>query len=101
MFIIDLNYTAPLEELDTHMFDHVQYLKKYYGENRFVASGRKVPRTGGVILCIADSEQEVNKIISEDPFYKLNLAEFRVTEFLTSQYHPDLEGLLGTGGVSQ
>lgn len=96
MFIIDLNYIAPLEELDKHMFDHVQYLKKYYEENVFLASGRKVPRTGGVILCIADSEQEVNRIISEDPFYKHRLAEFRVTEFLASQYHPDLQGLLST-----
>jgi len=94
MFIIDLNYVAPLEELDKHMFDHVQYLKKYYEENLFLASGRKVPRTGGIILCIAESEKEVNKIISEDPFYKLKLAEFKVTEFLASQSHPALETLL-------
>ena len=94
MFIIDLNYVAPLEELDKHMFDHVQYLKKYYEGNLFLASGRKVPRTGGIILCIAKSEKEVNKIISEDPFYKLKLAEFKVTEFLASQSHPALETLL-------
>jgi uncharacterized protein YciI len=94
MFIIDLNYIAPLEELDKHMFDHVKYLQKYYEENLFLASGRKVPRTGGIILCIAESEKEVNKIISEDPFYKLKLAEFKVTEFLASQSHPDLKGLL-------
>ena len=94
MFIIDLNYVAPLEELDKHMFDHVQYLKKYYEQNLFLASGRKVPRTGGIILCIAESEKEVNKIITEDPFYKLKLAEFKVTEFLTSQSHPALETLL-------
>jgi uncharacterized protein YciI len=94
MFIIDLNYIAPLKELDKHMFDHVQYLKKYYEKNLFLASGRKVPRTGGIILCIAESEKEVNKIISEDPFYKLKLAEFKVTEFLASQSHPDLKGLL-------
>ena len=100
MFIIDLNYIVPLEELDKHMFDHVKYLKKYYKKNLFVASGRKVPRTGGVILCIAESEKEVNKIIAEDPFYKLKLAEFKVTEFLASQYHPDLDGLLGSSGLS-
>ena len=98
MFIINLTYIVPLEELDKHMAAHVRYLKKYYRKNVFVASGRKVPREGGIILALAESEDEVNKIISEDPFYKLNLAEFRVTEFLTSQYHPDLEGLLGTGG---
>ncbi|BAU55534.1 YciI family protein [Mucilaginibacter gotjawali] len=94
MFIINLNYIVPLEELDQHMADHVKYLRKYYDKNVFVASGRKVPRTGGVILALAGSVEEVEKIISEDPFHKHKLAEFTVTEFLTSQYHPALKDLL-------
>jgi uncharacterized protein YciI len=95
MFIIDLNYIVPLEELDTHMADHVKYLRKYYKKNIFVASGRKVPRTGGIILALADSKEAVEKLIKEDPFYKHELAEFTITEFLTSQYHPDLKDFLG------
>lgn len=94
MFIIDLNYIVPLEELDAHMADHVKYLRKYYKKNVFVASGRKVPRTGGIILAMADTKEAVEKIIKEDPFYKHQLAEFTITEFLTSQYHPDLKGFL-------
>jgi uncharacterized protein YciI len=94
MFIIDLNYIVPLEELDIHMADHVRYLRKYYKKNVFVASGRKVPRTGGIILALVGSVEELEKIISEDPFYKHELAEFTVTQFLTSQYHPDLKKLL-------
>lgn len=95
MFIIDLNYIVPLEELDAHMGTHVKYLKKYYRKNVFLASGRKVPRTGGIILALAESEDAVQKIIAEDPFYKLDLAEFTITEFQTSQYHPDLKTILG------
>jgi uncharacterized protein YciI len=94
MFIIDLNYIAPLEKLDAQMADHVTFLRKYYAKNVFVASGRKVPRTGGIILALAKSKEEVEKIISEDPFYTHKLAEFSITEFLTSQYHPDLKKLL-------
>jgi uncharacterized protein YciI len=94
MFVIDLNYIVPLEELDAHMADHVKYLRKYYKKNIFVASGRKVPRTGGVILALAESKEAVEKLIKEDPFYKHELAEFTVTEFLTSQYHPDLKEFL-------
>ena len=95
MFIINLTYIVSLEELDQHMSAHVKYLDKYYDKNIFVASGRKVPRTGGVILAIADSKDAVEKIIKEDPFYKHELAEFNITEFLTSKYHPDLKNLLG------
>jgi uncharacterized protein YciI len=94
MYIVNLDYIVPLEELDAHMADHVRYLRKYYKKNIFVASGRKVPRTGGIILALAKSKEEVEKIIKEDPFYKNELAEFTVTEFLTSQYHPDLKDLL-------
>ena len=94
MYIIDLNYIVPLEELDQHMAAHVKYLRKYYKKDVFVASGRKVPRTGGIILALAASTQEVEDIIAEDPFYKHELAEFTITHFLTSQYHEELKGLL-------
>ena len=94
MYIIDLNYIVPLEELDAHMTEHVKYLHRYYKQNKFVASGRKVPRTGGIILARADSKEEVEKIISEDPFFIYKLAEFKITEFQTSQMHPHLKPLL-------
>jgi uncharacterized protein YciI len=94
MFVIDLTYIVPLEKLDAHMTEHVKFLKKYYDQNVFVASGRKVPRTGGIILALAESKEEVEKIIQEDPFYSLKLAEFKITEFLTSQYHPDMKKVL-------
>ena len=94
MFVINLNYIVPLEELDRHMKDHVVFLKKYYSKNIFVASVRKVPRTGGIILALAESKDEIEKIIQEDPFHIHHLAEFTITEFLTSQYHPQLKPLL-------
>ena len=97
MFIINLQYIVPLEQLDAHMTDHVKYLQKYYKQNVFVASGRKVPRTGGIILALADSHEAVDAIIKEDPFYIHKLADFSVTEFLTSQSHPDLKKLLKGG----
>lgn len=94
MYIIDLNYIVPLEQLDAHMTDHVKYLHKYYKQNTFVASGRKVPRTGGIILALADSKEEVDQIISEDPFFIHKLAEFKITEFQTSQMHQQIKPLL-------
>ena len=95
MFIINLDYIVPLEELDQHMAAHVKFLNKYYKKGIFVASGRKVPRTGGIILALAENLEQVDQIMSEDPFTKHELAEYTVTHFLTSQYHPELKGLLG------
>jgi uncharacterized protein YciI len=94
MFIIDLQYIVPLEELDEHMADHMQFLRKYYKNNVFVASGRKVPRTGGIILALANSKDEIITLMKEDPFTQHQLAEYTITEFLTSQYYPELKDLL-------
>lgn len=94
MFIINLNYIVPLEELDKQMEAHIKYLKKYYAADVFIMSGRKVPRTGGIIIAQADSVEIVEKIIAEDPFHQHRLAEFEITEFLASQSHPGLKEIL-------
>jgi len=98
MFIINLNYIVALEQVDAHMTDHVKFLRKYYKLNKFITSGRKVPRTGGIILALANSKEEIEQIISEDPFYLHKLAEFTITEFQTSQYHPAMKNVL-TGAI--
>lgn len=94
MFIINLHYIVPLERLDGHMADHVKFLNKYYKQHVFLTSGRKVPRTGGIILAQAKSKEVVEQIIQEDPFYIHKLAEFTVTEFLTSQMHPAFRAMM-------
>lgn len=94
MFIVSLHYIVPLEQIDAHMAEHMKFLNKYYASNTFIASGRKVPRTGGIILVLAKSKEEVEQIMAEDPFCIHQLAEFTITEFLTSQSHPDLKRLL-------
>jgi uncharacterized protein YciI len=94
MFIINLNYIVPLQQLDAHMTEHVKFLHKYYKQNVFITSGRKVPRTGGIILAIGKSKAEIEAIVREDPFYIHHLAEFTITEFLTSQVHPDFKKLI-------
>jgi uncharacterized protein YciI len=96
MFIIDLHYLVSLEQIDAHMSEHVKFLHKYYRKNIFLASGRKVPRTGGIILAVAKNAGEVQEIIEEDPFYKHQLAEFRITQFQTSQSHPEIKKILAS-----
>ena len=94
MFVVDLNYIAPLTAIDASMDEHMKFLRKYYKLNAFIASGRKVPRTGGIILVLAKSQEEVESIVNEDPFIKKKLAEYKITEFRASQVHPDLKNLI-------
>src|SRR3954463_4211564 len=56
MFIVTLTYLKPVEEIDALMDAHVAWLKRHYDEGLFIASGRRVPRTGGVILARSGDE---------------------------------------------
>ena len=88
MFVITLRYTAPLAELDARMSEHVKFLQKHYKDNTFLASGRQVPRTGGIILAQGKSKEAIEALMRQDQFVSHGLAEYTVTEFLTSQMHP-------------
>jgi len=99
MFIITLRYIAPLDKLDAHMADHMKFLRKYYKENRFLTSGRQVPRTGGIIVALGESKEEIESIMCEDPFCENKLADFTVTEFLNSQMHPEFKKMMQGLGI--
>ncbi|WP_193166202.1 YciI family protein, partial [Microbulbifer hainanensis] len=82
MFIVSLTYKTELSEVDKHIDGHVAFLEKYYARGNFIVSGRKVPRTGGIILVQAANLNEVEKIIEEDPFHIADLANYDITEFI-------------------
>jgi uncharacterized protein YciI len=91
MFVIELIYKAPLNEIDAHMRAHVKFLNKYYASGHFVISGRKIPRDGGIILAVGKSRAEIEAIVREDPFCARGLADVRVIEFRASQQADDIQ----------
>lgn len=98
MFVIELVYKADLAEIDAHMRAHVRFLNKYYASGHFLASGRKIPRDGGIILAVGDSRDEIEAIVKEDPFYTHGLADFRVIEFRASQRADDIQARIEATG---
>ncbi|CZF79617.1 MULTISPECIES: YciI family protein [Grimontia] len=93
MFIVSLTYKAELSEVDQYIEAHVTFLEKYYAAGKFIASGRKVPRTGGVILVNAINKAEVDSIIKEDPFYISNVADYEVTEFIPTMAAKEFDAI--------
>jgi len=53
-------------------------------------SGRQIPRTGGVIVALAESRRQIEAIMAEDPFCRHGLAEVRIIEFRASQRADDI-----------
>lgn len=96
MFLILLNYTKPLSEVDRFVGEHRRFLERYYESGQFLLSGRKEPRTGGVILAKAETKTEIENIIQNDPFFEQKIAEYQIIEFLPSmatEHLADLKAL--------
>src|SRR5262245_13349490 len=81
-FVISLRYIAPLGDIDGAMRSHVAFLEKQRKAGVFITWGRKVPRTGGIILARCESRTAIERIMKDDPFVVRRLAEMEVTEFL-------------------
>lgn len=94
MFVIELTYKVDLGQIDAAMKPHVAWLNKHYASGAFIASGRKVPRDGGVILATGEDRASVEAIVAEDPFVARGLADVRVIQFRTSQRADDLPARL-------
>lgn len=87
MFIISLTYKTSFEQVENLISEHNLFLQKHYDAGKFITSGRKEPRTGGIIIANADSYNEIKQIISEDPFFIHQIADYEITEFLPSKYN--------------
>jgi len=94
LFVVTLRYLVPLEKIDAMMEKHVAFLDKHYAAGDFLASGRLVPRTGGIIIARGKSRAAVEKIMKQDPFQKGKLASFSIVEFVASKMGKGLKGLV-------
>ncbi|EHJ52330.1 YciI family protein [Streptococcus macacae] len=94
MFIINLTYVKPLAEVEKHLEAHIVFLNKYYQSGKFICSGRKHPRTGGIILLKAENKEDVRQIVAEDPFYQNKIAEYEIIEFSPTKYADGFEQIL-------
>ncbi|WP_242223251.1 YciI family protein [Bacillus cereus group sp. BfR-BA-01380] len=86
MFLTMVNYIQPLEVVEHYLKEHIQFLDKYYNLNKFIFSGRRNPRVGGIILMNTVSKQEAEAIIAEDPFYIHHIARYEMIEFTPTKY---------------
>jgi len=94
MFLISLQYKRPLTEVDAHLPAHVEYLKSQYATGNFLLSGRKNPRTGGIIFSSVKTREALKAIIEQDPFYRHEIADYDIVEFSPTMAGAGLEFLI-------
>jgi uncharacterized protein YciI len=94
MFVVLLSYIKPMSEVDRFVEEHREFLKHYYASGKFLLSGRKEPRTGGVILAVAETRAEIESIVQNDPFHREKIANYELVEFLPSMSAEHLANLI-------
>ncbi|NHW49518.1 GTP cyclohydrolase [Paenarthrobacter sp. MSM-2-10-13] len=93
MFVVSLTYKVPDEIVDFHRPCHMAWLKDAFDGGIFLASGRRVPATGGVLLSKVD-RATLDASLAKDPFYSNGVAEFEIIEFTATSVAEGYENLL-------
>lgn len=93
MYVVSLTYRVPQDIVDFHNDAHIAWLQQAFDDGVFIAAGRKIPRTGGLLLSQAD-RAELDAALTRDPFYVNGVADFEVMEFHAGRVAPGFENLL-------
>ncbi|MBL8636990.1 MAG: GTP cyclohydrolase [Alphaproteobacteria bacterium] len=95
MFVILLTYLKPLEDVERVVVPHRAYLDELYQKNVLLASGPQIPRIGGVLIARGgQSKDELQILLSQDPFSIEGIAKYEVIEFDPIKHHPALKEIL-------
>lgn len=97
MFLVLLKYLKPLEEVDKLRSAHIEFLEKFYAQDKFIVSGRQTSLTGGIILANVDTLEEIKEIIAQDPFSENKIAYYSFVEFSPTKYDPRFKVFLKPG----
>lgn len=84
LFVVDIEYLVPFAKVDPLIDAHMEFMAAHYAKGHFLISGRKQPRTGGIILAVAICKADVEGWIKDDPFHQNDIARYTLTEFVPS-----------------
>lgn len=95
MFIVEITYTRPIEEIEAATDAHRAFLDVHIASGLLLMAGPKVPRTGGYLIARGgQTREELLAVLASDPFVSGKLADYVVTEFMPGKRNPILDDLI-------
>lgn len=94
MFLINMTFSNVEKLTDGLTEQHRMYIGKEYLNNKLMFGGRKVPRTGGIIISKHETKDELIKLLDADPFIKNGVASYAITEFVPVMASKEFESIL-------
>ena len=91
-FLLEGEHMVPFEKRDPELIAaHRRFLQQGYDEGRFLLSGPSIPPKGGILIARAESLEDLNEFLADEPYCKANVMRFsKITEFNPVQHQPIL-----------
>jgi uncharacterized protein YciI len=83
MIILKSTYIADPSTLETHLPAHLEWVEAGYASGNFLSSGLRDGGVGAVIMITGMSKDQVQDMLSRDPFVINKVSEYEVVEFET------------------
>jgi len=93
MYLVILDYLAPLDEVDRYVAEHRLWVDAGYRDGIFLASGPQNPRCGGAILAHGLERAALDQRLDQDPFKSHGVASYRVVDLTVTRSDPRLDFL--------
>ncbi|WP_448548569.1 YciI family protein [Thalassotalea fusca] len=94
MFLVNMNF-IDIEKVTPELVEtHRAYLAKEYEKDLLLFGGRKIPRTGGILLSQHPSEKALRMVLDADPFVQSGAVEYSITEFFPVMAAPSFSHIL-------
>lgn len=95
MFLVTSTYTATPEAIAAALPAHRDWVATLYDRGIFFLSGRLVPPTGGFMMATGVTRDELDQILTDDPFRQLDLLTHDILEMEPTRWAAGLEAVKG------
>ena len=85
LYIISLKYNVSLARVEEVFSAHIAYTERLHAEGKVIISGRREPRTGGVLVAANCTSEEIKEIVANDPYHINNIADFEIIDFIPTR----------------
>lgn len=94
MFIVQLTYKVPLQEVDKYLQAHREFLDYHYKQGLFLASGPMKPRTGGILIALTQDKAHLEAVLREDPYNLAEITTYQLIEFTPVKHRDEIKELI-------
>lgn len=82
MYLVDMNFIDMSKVTPELTERHKKYLEKQYKSSLLMFGGRKVPRTGGILVSAHPTKEALVGVLESDPFVASGAVSYVITEFI-------------------